>query len=109
MSMFDPEGGFDMNALLQQAAALQEQFKNTQDVLGESRVTGTAGGDLVELTMTGTLELVGVTIKPEACDPNDVESLQDLILAAYRDASTKANALAQASMPQVPGMGGLGL
>lgn len=109
MSMFGSEGGFDMSALLQQAAALQEQLKNAQDDLGNQRVTGSAGGDLVEVTLTGTLEMVAVAIKPEACDPADVESLQDLILAAYRDASTKAAALAQASMPQIPGMGGLGL
>lgn len=109
MSMFGPEGGFDMNALLQQAQALQEQLQNTQSELGNTRVTGSAGGDLVEVTMSGTMELLDVTIKPEACDPDDVESLQDLILAAYRDAATKANSLAQASMPQVPGLGGLGL
>ena len=85
MSMFDAEGGgFDMGALLQQAQALQEQLKNTQEVLGNTRVTGSAGGDLVEVTMSGTQELLDVRIKPEACDPDDVESLQDLIIAAIR-------------------------
>ncbi len=103
MSMFNPEGGFDMNALLQQAQALQQQLKDAQDGLGAQRVTGSAGGDLVTLTMFGQSELVDATIKPEACDPADVESLQDLILAAYRDAAHKAQALASASMPQIPG------
>ena len=106
MSMFDAEGGgFDMGALLQQAQALQEQLKNTQEVLGNTRVTGSAGGDLVEVTMSGTQELLDVRIKPEACDPDDVESLQDLIIAAVRDAAHKAQALASAAMPQIPGMG----
>ncbi len=105
MSMFDAEGGFDVNALLQQAQALQEQLKNTQEELGNKRVTGSAGGDLVEVTMSGTQELLEVRIKPEACDPDDVESLQDLIVAAVRDAAHKAQVLASASMPQIPGMG----
>lgn len=103
MSMFNPEGGFDMGALLQQAQALQEQLKNTQDELANKRITGSAGGDLVEVTMSGTQELVDITIKPEACDPADVESLQDLIVAAFRDAANKAQALASASLPQIPG------
>ena len=103
MSMFDNEGGFDLNALLAQAQALQEQVRSAQDELGSKRVTGSAGGDLVEATMSGTLELLSITIKPEAVDPADVESLQDLIVAAVRDAAHKAQALAAASMPQIPG------
>ncbi len=105
MSMFNPEGGFDMGALLQQAQALQEQMKSAQDDLAKTTVVGSAGGDLVEVTMTGTLEVTDVKIKPEAVDPADVETLQDLVLAAIRDASHKAQALASASMPQIPGMG----
>ena len=108
MSMFNAEGGFDMGALLQQAQALQEQLKNTQDDLANRRVTGSAGGEAVLVTMSGTQELVDIKISPEVCDPSDVESLQDLILAAYRDAAHQAQALAQASMPQIPGVGGLG-
>ena len=89
--------------MLQQAQALQEQVQQAQDELGNKRVTGSAGGDLVEVTMSGTLELLAITIKPEACDPSDVESWQDLIVAAVRDAAHKAQALASASMPQIPG------
>ena len=74
--------------------ALQEQLKNTQEELGNKRVTGSAGGDLVEVTMSGTQELLEVRIKPEACDPDDVESLQDLIVGALGDASKKAQTLA---------------
>ena len=76
---------------------------STQDELANKRITGSAGGDLVEVTMSGTQELVDITIKPEACDPADVESLQDLIVAAFRDAAHKAQALASASLPQIPG------
>lgn len=105
MSMFNAEGGFDMNALLQQAQALQEQLKTAQDDLATREVTGSAGGDLVTVTMTGALEIKAIKIKPEACDPDDVETLEDLVLAACRDAAHKAQALAQASMPQIPGLG----
>ncbi len=56
----------------------------------------------VEATLTGTGELVGLVIKPEACDPTDTESLADLIVAAVRDANHQAMALAQATMPQLP-------
>ncbi|NLI86248.1 MAG: YbaB/EbfC family nucleoid-associated protein [Propionibacterium sp.] len=103
--MFNAEGGFDMNALLQQAQALQEQLKSAQDDLAHRQVTGSAGGDLVTVTMTGAQEITKVTIKPEACDPADVETLEDLILAACRDAAHQAQALAQAAMPQIPGLG----
>lgn len=109
MTMFNPEAGFDMQALLQQAQALQAELKTAQDDLGRTSVTGTAGGDLVQVTMTGTQQVTGVTIKPEAVDPSDVETLQDLVLAAIRDAATKAQSLAEQSMPQIPGMPGLGL
>ena len=72
---------------------------------GNTRVTGSAGGDLVEVTMSGTQELLDVRIKPEACDPDDVETLEDLVLAACRDAAHQAQTLAQASLPSIPGLG----
>jgi len=106
MSMFGTEGGgFDMNALLAQAQSLQQQLRTAQDDLAHQEVTGSAGGDLVSVTMTGTSEVTSVSIKPEACDPADVETLEDLVLAAIRDAAQKAQALASAAMPQIPGMG----
>ena len=102
--MFGDENGtgFDMNALLQQAQSMQEQLQRAQEELAEKRVDGSAGGDLVTVTMTGAGELLEVRIKPEACDPADTESLGDLVVAAVRDASHKATALAQSAMPQMP-------
>ncbi len=105
MSMFGGEGGFDMNALLAQAQAMQQQLANAQDELAGKTVTGSAGGDLVTVTMTGTGEVTSVVIKPEACDPEDTETLGDLVVAAIRDAAHRAQTLAQASMPQIPGLG----
>lgn len=102
--MFDP-GGLDLQSLLAQAQAMQDQMEQAQAALASRTVTGTAGGGLVEATLTGTGELVGLVIKPEACDPEDTESLADLIVAAVRDANHQAMALAQATMPAIPELG----
>lgn len=99
-----PEG-FDMNALMQQAQAMRDQITQAQNQLSESAFTGTAGGGLVDATLTGTGELVGLTIKPEAVDTDDLESLSDLIIAAVRDARSQVDAAAQASMPDLGGLG----
>lgn len=103
-----PEG--DMSGLLAQAQAMQQQLLTTQQELAETEVQGTAGGDLVTATVTGTGELVGLTIKPEAVDPEDTETLADLIVAAVRDANHQAQALAQSKLgPLAGGLGGAGL
>lgn len=99
-----PEG-MDMNALLEQAQAMQEQLAQAQEDLANSTFTGSAGGDLVSATMTGGGELVGLVIKPEAVDMDDLESLSDLIIAAVRDASSQAATQAQALMPDLGGLG----
>jgi DNA-binding YbaB/EbfC family protein len=100
-----PEG--DMSDLLAQAQAMQQQLFTAQQELAETQVEGSAGGDLVTATVTGAGELVGLTIKPEAVDPDDTETLADLVLAAVRDASTRAQALAAAKLgPLTGGLGG---
>lgn len=100
--------GMDMSGLLAQAQQMQAQLQQAQDELANSTFTGTAGGGLVEATMTGAGELTGLVIKPEACDPEDTESLADLVLAAVRDASSQMQAKAAAVMPAMPDMGSLG-
>lgn len=103
-----PEG-MDMNSLLAQAQQMQAQLAQAQQQLADSSFTGTAGGGLVEATMTGTGELTGLVIKPEAIDPEDAEGLSDLVLAAVRDASAKVAEKAESVMPGMPDMGQLGL
>ena len=100
-----PEG--DMSGLLAQAQAMQEQLLNAQQELAEMQIEGSAGGDLVTATVTGSGELVGLVIKPEAVDPSDTETLADLIVAAIRDATNKAQAVAASKLG--PLAGGLGL
>lgn len=100
-----PEG--DMSGFLAQAQAMQQQLLDAQNELAEARVEGTSGGDLVTATITGAGELVGLVIKPEAVDPEDTETLADLVLAAVRDATGKSQALAAAKLgPLAGGMGG---
>ena len=103
------EGGFDMNALLQQAQQMQDQMMSAQAELAEATVDGTVGDGLVKVTLSGTGDLVGVKIRKSSFDPEETEDLEDLIVAAYRDAKTKADALAAAKLgPLAGGLGGLG-
>jgi DNA-binding YbaB/EbfC family protein len=100
-----PEG--DMSGLLAQAQAMQEQLMNAQQELADMQIEGSAGGGLVTATVSGANELLGLVIKPEAVDPSDTETLADLIVAAIRDATNKAQAVAASKLG--PLAGGLGL
>jgi DNA-binding YbaB/EbfC family protein len=104
-----PGGQPDMAQLLQQAQQMQQQLMAAQEQLAQTEVTGSAGGSLVTATMTGTGELTALTIAPAAVDPDDVETLQDLVVAAIRDAKRPADQLAEQSMgPLAGGLGGGG-
>ena len=106
-----PGGGQpNMQALMKQAQKMQAQLAAAQEELAETEVTGSAGGGLVTARVTGAGEVVGISIDPKAVDPDDVESLEDLVVAALRDASATAQALAAEKMgPLTGGLGGLGL
>jgi len=103
-----PGGTPDMAQLLEQAQRLQEQLVAAQAELAEARVEGSAASGLVTATVSGTGELVAVTITPEACDPDDAETLGDMVVAAVRDATEQANEMAAEKMgPMAGGMEGL--
>lgn len=101
--MTQPNMPADMQELIRQAAEVQAALQQAQQELLATTVTGTSGGELVTVTMTGGAEITDLTIKPEAVDPDDVETLQDLILAAYRDAHNKAGQLAQEKIGPLTG------
>jgi DNA-binding YbaB/EbfC family protein len=86
---------------------MQEQLIKAQQELAEMEIEGSAGGSLVTATVTGSGELVGLVIKPEAVDPSDTETLADLIVAAIRDATNQAQAVAASRLG--PLAGGLGM
>jgi DNA-binding YbaB/EbfC family protein len=99
-----------MQQLMKQAQKMQAQVLAAQEQLAQAHVEGSAGGGLVTATLTGAGEVVKITISPSAVDPDDVESLEDLVVAALHDASRAANALQAERMgPLTGGMGGLGL
>jgi DNA-binding YbaB/EbfC family protein len=98
-----------MQQQLKQAQKMQEQLAAAQAEVAAAEVSGTAGGGLVSVTLTGGGELVALSIDPKAVDPEDVETLQDLIVAAFRAARQSAEELAEQKMgPVAGGMGGLG-
>lgn len=103
-------GGLDMNALLQQAQAMQEQLVSAQAELEQAEVQGTSAG--ITVTVTGAGEVRGVAIPAGSFDGNDEESLADLgdlIVAAFRDARAQADKLASEKLgPLAGGLGGLG-
>jgi DNA-binding YbaB/EbfC family protein len=103
-----PEG-FDFGQLLASAQTMQAQLAQAQADLEAAEFTGSAGGGLVTATIRGNGELTAVVIDPKAVDPEDLESLGDLIVAAARDAHTQLAARAASAMPQLPDLGGLGL
>jgi DNA-binding YbaB/EbfC family protein len=102
-----PGGQPNMQQLMKQVQQAQQQLVAAQAELAAARVEGTAGGGLVRVTVTGSGELQSLTIDPSVVDPADVETLQDLVVAALRDAHRAATALAESRLGPVTG--GLGL
>ncbi|MDT3395807.1 YbaB/EbfC family nucleoid-associated protein [Streptomyces sp. B1866] len=104
-----PGGGQpNMQQLLQQAQRMQQDLAAAQQDLAEASVEGSAGGGLVTATVSGTGELRGLVIDPRAVDPEDAETLADLVLAAVRDATGAAQELQQEKLgPLAQGIGGL--
>ncbi|HEX9994737.1 MAG TPA: YbaB/EbfC family nucleoid-associated protein [Acidimicrobiales bacterium] len=98
----------DLGALMRQAQAMQEQLVAAQARAAETEVEGQAGGGVVRVRVTGGMEFRSVTIDPQAVDPDDVELLQDLVLAALHDAMAKVGELQQGAMGGLD-LGGLDL
>lgn len=108
MTQDNPMGGFDLGAMLEQAQQMQAQLMSAQAELATRTVDGSAGG--VQVTVSGVGELVGVRVPAGRFDGDDEESLSDLgdlVVAAFRDAKAKADAMAsQALGPLAGGLGG---
>ena len=104
----------DISDLLRQAMAMQEQLMAAQQEAAERTVEGSAGGGLVRIDMTGSGEPTAVHLAPEVIDPDDPELLEDLVLAALRDArhrvqELQASAMGGLDLGALGGLGGLGL
>ncbi|MGH8870217.1 MAG: YbaB/EbfC family nucleoid-associated protein [Actinomycetes bacterium] len=98
-----------MQDLLQQAQQMQQQMMEAQEALARAQVQGSAGGGLVTATVSGTGELVALAIDPKVADPEDTETLADLVVAAVRDANGAAADLQADKLgPLADGLGGMG-
>jgi len=103
--------GMDMEKLLQQVGAMQEQMQQAQEQLATETVEASAGGGMVTVTANGAGEIKAIKIDPKAIDPDDPEMLADMILAAVNEALRSAHALAESKLGGLAGgaLGGLGL
>ena len=105
-------GGFpggmpgNMNNLMKQAQRMQRQMEEAQKQMETMEATATAGGGAVEVTVSGKKEVIKVKLAEEVVDPDDIEMLEDLIVAATNEALRKVDEASQASMSKITG--GLG-
>lgn len=96
-------GGANMNNMLKQAQKMQADMAKAQADLEEKVVETSAGGGMVTVKVSGKKELMDIVIKPEVVDPDDIEMLQDLIIAAVNDAMTQVDKETQAEMSKITG------
>ena len=92
-------GGQNMQSLMKQAQEAQKQMQRAKEELAETAIEASAGGGMVTVEMSGAYELLNLKIKPEAVDPDDVEMLEDLIIAAVNEALTQVTNLRQEKLP----------
>lgn len=100
-------GGGNMQQLMKQAQQMQRKLQEAQAEIAETEVTGTAAGGMVEVKLMADKKPVSVSIKPEAVDPDDVEMLEDMVLAALNDAMQQADNVSQELMGPLGNMGGM--
>lgn len=101
-------GGANMQQLMRQAQKLQEQMEKAQEELDVREYEATSGGGMVSVKVSGKREVLSLSINPQVVDPEDVDMLQDLILAAVNEALRKGEETRETEMRKLnPGMGGM--
>ena len=101
-------GGANMQQLMRQAQKMQQAMVEAQEKLDEAEYEASAGGGVVSVKVSGKRELTSITIDPQVVDPDDVEMLQDLIMAAVNEALRQGEEAREATMNRMaPGMGGM--
>ena len=101
-------GGLDMNAMMKQVQQMQAEMAQAQEKLKDEVVEASAGGGVVKAKMSGDLRLLELTIDPDAAGPDDVEMLQDMVVAAVNEALRAAQELASSKLGGIAGLGGAG-
>ena len=99
--------GFNMQKLMQQAQKMQREMNKVQEQLAESTFEGKAGGGVVTAVCNGNGDLLSLAIDPEIVDPDDIEMLEDMVLAAVREALKTSKEAAAAAMSKVTGGAGM--
>lgn len=100
----------NVNKMMAQVQKMQQDMQQAQEDLAKETITASAGGGVVKATMTGSQELVSIEISPEAVDPEDVEMLQDMIMAAVNEAMTSSQEMASQKLGGITGgLGDLGI
>lgn len=103
-------GGMNMQNMLKQAQEMQRKVEEAQQRVEEAEVEATAGGGVIKVVATGAGKIKDIEIKPDVVDPDDVEMLQDLVIAAVNEALSNADAVRQEEMAKATGgmnLGGL--
>ena len=95
--------GFNMQKLMKQAQKMQQEFQRMQQELEAKEFTAKSGGGAVEATVNGKRELVKLKISPDAVDPDDVEMLEDLVVAAVNEAIRLYEAESDATVNKIAG------
>ncbi len=102
-------GGGNMQQLMRQAQKMQQMMTEAQEKLDAAEYEATSGGGVVSVKVSGKREIVSLTIDPKVVDPDDVEMLQDLVIAAVNEALRKGEETRETTMNKMaPGMGGMG-
>ena len=102
-------GGANMQQLMRQAQKMQQMMTDAQEKLDAQEYEATSGGGVVSVKVSGKREILSLTIDPQVVDPEDVEMLQDLVIAAVNEALRKGEETRETTMSRMaPGMGGLG-
>ncbi|CAN5585002.1 YbaB/EbfC family nucleoid-associated protein [soil metagenome] len=100
----------NMNKMMAQVQQMQQEMQQAQEELANETVTASAGGGVVKATVTGSQELTSIEIDPEAVDPDDVEMLQDMVLAAVNEAMNSSQEMASKKLGGITGgLGDMGL
>ena len=103
-------GGGNMQKQLKQLQAMQAEMERTQEELAQREITTTAGGGAIEVTINGNTEITKLTIDKDVVDPDDIEMLQDLVMAAVNEAIRQMEELTESEMNKITGgFGGMGI
>ena len=109
MAKFGGFGGnpMQMQNLMRQAQKMQQEAMEAEEEINQTELVGSAGGDMVKVTIKGNKDVVSVSINPNVVDPDDVAMLEDLVVAAFGDAFRKADELRNEKLGRFGNLGGL--